>query len=94
MVDSPLTDAERRYLDDLRKLPSSIPSRILGWTIELVPSIGLFTFGLLSDRRLFLILGFVSLLYFAVWRMYAQLRGFRLIQGIYEKRLAQGSPDA
>ena len=94
MDNIPLTDSENRYLEDLRKLPSSIRSRILGWTFELVPSIGLFTFGLLSNRRVFLILGFVSLLYFAVWRMYAQLRGFRLIQGIYEKRLAQDTSDA
>jgi hypothetical protein len=83
------TEAEKRYLQDLGKLPSSIRSRVVGWGLELVPSIGLFVFGLVSESRFFLILGFLSLLYFSVWRMYSQFRGFRLIQSIYEKQLSK-----
>ena len=95
-MDSPqLTDSEKRYLEVLRKLPTSMRSRLIGWALELIPSIGLFVYGLVTDRRFFLVLGFASLLYFAVWRMYSQLRGARLLQGIYAKQLAREvKPDA
>ena len=85
MSDDELTSAEKRYLDDLEKLPKSVRSRIVGWAFELVPSIGLFSYGLYSNRRLFIVLGFVSLLYFAIWRMYSQFRGFRMMMKIHEK---------
>lgn len=95
MSQASLSDAEREYLETLRKLPTSLPSRLLAGALELVPSIGFFAYGLLKDRRVFLILGFVSLLYFAIWRMYQQLRASRMIHSIYEKRLAQpNSSDA
>lgn len=84
-----LTAAERRYVEDLRRLPTSLRSRLLGWACELVPSIGLFVYGLVADRRFFVVLGFLSLLYFSVWRMYGQLRGFRMLQRIYQKQLSQ-----
>lgn len=94
MSETPLSDAERRYLETLRKLPTSLGSRLFAWALELVPSIAIFAYGLLKDSRFFLVLGFVSLLYFAIWRMYQQLRGCRMIRSIYEKRLAQpDSPD-
>ena len=83
-----LTVQENRYLDDLRNLPISVRSRLIGWALELSSSIGFFVYGLITDRRLFLVLGFVSLLYFAVWRMYSQFRGFRLLHGIYKKQLS------
>lgn len=90
----PLSDAERRYLETLRQLPTSLRSRLLGWACELVPSVGLFAWGLVNDSRFFLVLGFGSLLYFALWRMSQQLRGSRMIRSIYEKRLAEPeSPD-
>jgi hypothetical protein len=92
MSQSPLSDPERQYLETLSKLPLSARSRLLGWALELIPSIGFFVYGLVKDSRFFLILGFVSLLYFAVWRMYQQLRGARMIHSIYVKRLAQ--PDS
>jgi hypothetical protein len=84
-----LTAGERRYLEDLRKMPTSMRSRLLGWACELIPSIGLFIYGLVADRRFFVVLGFLSLLYFAVWRMYGQLRGFRMLHSIYEKQLSR-----
>ena len=93
MSDDQLTDAEKRYLDDVRKLPTSLTSRLLVWSMELVPSIGLFVFGLYADRRLFVVLGFLSLLYFSVWRMYGQLRGTRLVKGIYDKMAASQAAD-
>jgi hypothetical protein len=83
-----LTSSEKRYLADLGNLPTSVRSRVLGWACELVPSIGLFVFGLVADRRFFVVLGFLSLLYFAVWRMYAQFRGFRMLHSIYKKQLS------
>lgn len=89
MSDSEFTKAEKRYLQDLEKLPSSIRSRVIGWALEVIPSIGLFLYGLMSEHRLLVVLGFLSLLYFSVWRMYGQFRGFRLIQSIYEKQLSQ-----
>ena len=85
--DKDLTAAEQRYLQDLQELPKTVRSRLIGWALELVPSIGFFCYGLYSDRRVFLVLGFISLLYFALWRMYAQFRGFRMISNIYAKRL-------
>src|SRR3982751_3961832 len=94
MTQPPLSDTEHKYLETLSKLPNSLRSRLLGWAFELVPSIGFFVYGLFTDSRFFLVLGFVSLLYFAMWRMYQQLRGSRMIHSIYEKRLSQqGSPD-
>ena len=90
-----LSDVEQKYLETLRKLPTSLRSRLVAWALELVPSIALFGWGLIKDSRIFLVLGFVSLLYFAVWRMYQQFRGARMIRSIYEKRLSQpASPDA
>lgn len=89
MNETELSPAERRYLDDLRQLPTSVRSRFLGWGCELVPSIGLFVYGLVADRRFFVVLGFLSLLYFAVWRMYGQLRGIRMLQSIYKKQLSR-----
>ncbi len=83
-----LTRAEERYLEDLKGLQKSVRSRILGWVFELVPSIGLFAFGLHSEKRLFMLLGFLSLLFFAIWRMYGQYRGFRMMSRIYEARLS------
>ena len=95
MANPSLSDAEQKYLETLRKLPTSLRSRLLGWALELLPSIALFVWGLISDSRVFLVLGFVSLLYFTVWRMYQQFRGSRMIHSIYEKRLSQPSlPDA
>ena len=85
MADDELSNAEKRYLEDLEKIPTTVRSRVLGWALELIPSIGLFCYGLYSDRRLFVVLGFVSLLYFSVWRMYSQFRGFRMIMKIHEK---------
>jgi len=89
MKESKFTEAEKRYLQDLQKLPVSIRSRILGWGLEVIPSIGLFTYGLMSERRLFVILGFLSLLYFSIWQMYGQFRGFRLLHSIYQKQLSK-----
>ena len=83
-----LTVQEKRYLDDLRNLPTSVRSRLFNWALELSSSIGLFVYGLVADQRLFLVLGFVSLLYFAVFRMYSQFRGFRMIHNIYKKQLS------
>ena len=95
MANPSLSDAEQKYLETLRKLPTSLRSRLVAWALELVPSIALFVWGLVKDSRLFLVLGFVSLLYFAVWRMYQQVRGTRMIRSIYEKQLSQAaSPDA
>tara|TARA_R110002126_G_scaffold291648_1_gene454837 strand:- start:15587 stop:15913 length:327 start_codon:yes stop_codon:yes gene_type:complete len=88
MNEPQLTKSEKRYLEDLRNLPTSMRSRILGWTMELAPSIGLFVYGLAADRRLFLVLGFISLLYFAVLRMYSQFRGSGMIHSVYVKQLA------
>lgn len=88
MNDLDLTDVERRQLEDLRRLPTMIRSRVVGWSLELAVSVGPFAYGLLTGRRLFLVIGFLNLLYFALWRMYGQLRGRRLIQSIYEKRLS------
>jgi hypothetical protein len=83
-----LTEREQRYLQDLRRLPASIRSRVVGWAIELLPSIGLFSYGLVKESKLFLVAGFLSLLYFSVWRMYSQLSGFRMIQSRYQKQLS------
>ncbi|MBX3425571.1 MAG: hypothetical protein KF688_07830 [Pirellulales bacterium] len=88
MNEPELTPGERRFLEDLRRLPTSVRSRLVGWGCELVPSIALFVYGLIADRRLFVVLGFLSLLYFTVWRMYGQLRGFRMLHSIYEKQLS------
>ena len=88
MSEVELTRAEERYLEDLRNLPNSIRSRLTGWALELVPSIGLFAYGMFSEKRLFVLLGFLSLLFFAIWRMYSQFRGFRMISRIYEALLA------
>ena len=88
MNEAELTAREKRYLEDLRSIPTSVRSRLLGWALELVSSIGLFVYGLIADRRLFLVLGFLSLLYFAVWRMYSQFVGFRLIHSIHKKQLS------
>ena len=87
MGDIELTAAEERYLENLRKLPTSFRSRLIGWALELIPSIGLFSYGMYAEKRLFLVLGFLSLLYFTVWRMYSQFRGFRMTRRIYEARL-------
>lgn len=83
-----LTLQEKRYLDDLQNLPTSVRSRLIGWALELGSSIGLFVYGLVADRRLFLVFGFISLLYFAIFRMYSQFRGFRMIHSIYKKQLS------
>jgi len=88
MTQSQLTEREQRYLNDLRQLPGTIRSRVVGWALELVPSVGLFSYGFVNDSKSFLLWGFVTLLYFAIWRMYSQFRGFRMIQGVYQKQLA------
>ena len=84
-----LTEAELRYLDDLRNLPATIRSRIIGWMIEVVPSTGIFAYGMYADNRLFLIFGFVSLLIFALFRMYSQFRGFKMISRICAARFGR-----
>lgn len=95
MKEQELTEREKRYLNDLRNIQRSVRSRVLGWVMELIPSIGLFLYGLVSNQRLFLVLGFLSLLYFAVWRMYSQFRGFRMMQSIFNKQLsAEAERDA
>ena len=86
MTDNRLTQAEEKYIKDLKEFPATISSRLLGWVFEIVPSVGFFSYGLYSDSRLFVILGFVSLLFFAVWRMYSQLRGFRMLKHIFLTR--------
>ncbi len=91
MHEPPLTESEARYLRDLRRLPTSTRSRVIGWTLELVPGIALFSYGLMTDSRTLMVLGFLSQLYFSLWRMYAQLRGFRLLRGIADK--AMPSPE-
>lgn len=88
MKEPAFSAAEERYIRDLEKLPSSIRSRVLGWCLELIPSIGFFVYGLMSELRFYVVLGFLSLMYFSAWRMYGQLRGFRLLQSIYEKQLS------
>ncbi len=75
MDDHGLTQAEREYLKALQERPKSVRSRIIAWALQLVLSIGLFGYGLYSDRSLFVVLGYLSLLYFSVRRMYAQFRG-------------------
>lgn len=80
-----LTQAEHRYLADLSRLPRSHRTRLVGWLLELAPGIGLFAYGLAEDDRTFLILGFLSQLYFAVWRMVAQYRGARMLMSIRHK---------
>jgi hypothetical protein len=82
-----LTESEKRYLEDLRKLPVSMRSRLLPWALELLPSIGLFVFGLIQSSQVFVILGFLSLLYFSMWRIYGQFRSFKLMHSIYRKQL-------
>ena len=89
MDDSKLTEAEKRYLNDLQRLPATKRSRLIGWALELIPSVGLFVYGVVSEKTWWMVLGFLSLLYFAVFRMYSQYRGFRLIHAIYEKRLSE-----
>jgi hypothetical protein len=88
MTQSQLTEREQQYLNDISQLPTSIRSRVVGWVVELVPSIGLFVYGYVNESKLFLVAGFLSLLYFSIWRMYSQFRGFKLIQSIYQKRLS------
>jgi hypothetical protein len=80
-----LTQAEQRYLADLGRLPRSHGRRLVGWLLELAPGLGLFAYGLVEDDRTFLILGFLSQLYFAVWRMVAQYRGARMLMSIRRK---------
>lgn len=92
MADDTLNEAEERYLRQLQARPASVRSRLVAWALELTPSIGLFAYGLASDQRLFLILGFLSLLYFSLWRMYGQLRGARMLKRIVES--STGSVDA
>ena len=88
MNEPELTDPEKRYLDDLRSLPTSVRSRLLGWALELIPSIALFVYGMIADSRLFMVIGFLSLLYFALWRRYAQFQGFGMLHSIYAKQLS------
>ncbi len=88
MSEIELSKTEERYLEDLKNLPKSVSSRLVAWALELVPSIGLFAYGMYAEKRLFVLFGFFSLLFFSVWRMYSQLRGFRMISRIYEARLA------
>lgn len=90
MDDSDITtEAEKRYLQDLEKLPTSIKSRVLGWSLELVPSIGFFAYGFVNGSRSFMLLGFLSLLHFSLWRIYGQYRGFCLIHSVYKKQLSR-----
>ena len=81
-----LTAAEQRYVRDLNRLTTSFGPRVLGWVLELAPGVGLFAYGLLSDDLLFLIFGFLSQLYFSLWRMFAQYRGARLLVSIRRKQ--------
>lgn len=81
-----LTKAEQAYLQSLQEFPKSVKSRLLGWALELLPGIGLFAYGLYSDQRFLLVLGFLTLLYFTLWRMYGQLRGFRMLGNILASR--------
>ena len=84
-VENALTKAERRYLIDLNRLPKSYRTRVIGWLLELAPGIGLFAYGLVENNQTFLILGFLSQLYFSLWRMVAQYRGARLLASIRQK---------
>lgn len=92
MTSPNLSDAEKKYLETLRDLPTTVSSRLIGWAMELLPSIALFGWGLFKSSTFFLVAGFLSLLYFSVWHMYQQLRGIRLIRSIYRKQLAQIAP--
>lgn len=80
-----LTPAELRYLADLGRLPKSHRRRLLGWLLELAPGVVLFAYGLAENDRTLLILGFLSQLYFSVWRMVAQYRGARMLMSIRHK---------
>lgn len=91
MTDENLTRAEKRYLNDLNAVPKTMRSRLLMWAFEVTPGSCMFGYGLFADSKLFLVMGFLSILYFALWRMYSQFRGFKMIHGIYSKRLKAGS---
>lgn len=80
-----LTRAEQRYLADLGRLPKSHRMRLVGWLLEVAPGLGLFAYGLAENDRTLLILGFLSQLYFSVWRMVAQYRGARMLLSIRHK---------
>lgn len=88
MQNSPLTDSEMRYSKELERLPSSVRSRMLGWVLELAPGIALFAYGMATNSRVFILFGFLSQLYFTIWRMYAQFRGFRMQRSIALKWLS------
>ena len=92
---TPLTDQEQRYLEQISEGPVSLRSRLLPWALEIVPGAAFFTYGVLTGRLFWEVFGFLSVVYFAVWRMYSQLRGRRLLLGIHDKMLnAQGGDDA
>jgi len=84
MASGELSKAEARYLGQLLARPPTVRSRLIGWAFELIPSIGLFAYGLHAARTAFVVLGFLSLLYFSVWRMYSQLHGARMLRRIIE----------
>jgi hypothetical protein len=91
MKESDLTQQEARYLEDLRRIPTTYRSRLLGWALELGVSTVPFAYGYWTDRTPFMLVGFLSLLYFAVWRMCGQFRAARMLRSIHAKRLVGDS---
>lgn len=90
-----LTPKERHYLDQLLSDSGSLRTRLIVWGLEIVPGAAFFAYGVATDRLLWEVLGFLSVVYFQVWRMYGQLRGRRMLQSIYRKTIeAEKNTDA
>ena len=90
-----LTEQERRFLDEIAGGSGSLRSRIIPWALEIVPGAAFFTYGVVADRLFWEVFGFLSVVYFSVWRMYGQYRGRRMLQSIHKKTLAtQDEADA
>lgn len=82
-----LTEQEQRFLEQIAAVPVSLKSRIIPWALEILPGTAFFLYGLLADRLVWEVFGFFSVVYFAAWRMFRQLKGHRLLQSIHAKAL-------
>ena len=85
MTDQKFTPEEVRIIKLYAGMPRGFGRRIHSWIAEIVPAIGLFGYGMYSEKRVFVLVGFGGLLFFALLRMWRQFKYAHLIQSIFSK---------
>jgi hypothetical protein len=75
---------EERTIKLFAAMPT-VGNRIHSWIAEVIPAVALLSYGLWSGKPLFIIAGFVPLVFFATLRMYRQFKYSQVLKSICVK---------